>query len=516
MKTKMIAMVAMLCLITSLAMGEDASLVKLKLDQDRVDLAKIGSIRHRTDEYPLMKDPLWSFPKGEGWKPKEERVKIKDIYQVVGKKNRKQGERTRKTSFPYKNLRDVAVDREGNIYLAVAEHGQEVRERDNIPSNHGPGDVIQKEVVVPKVLCMTPEGEVKWSYILMNPEIAREVVKEQVPNSDEDDYNRTLNWGEIKLVCGSDGNLYVYCRGEFVLSKEGKLLKSLKVVGTKFVLPDGTRFVTPLFPQGVSRVDSSGKVVWSHSIMVETFVMGEPVLSKDGTIYMRTGGADHPYYLWAIDSKTGANKWQLEMPHGGCGTVINLGLDGTIYTSSAEKIGTQAGGDHGKAKLLALNPDKSLKWEVLDINSGNILVDPKGNLYFYEAKGRIMSLSPDGKVRWIYGTFDKNSRVLALSKDGRIWVGENGPAITCLDSSGKKVCGWTAMKKLPDGKVLNIVDGNTSTEMYGRIGYPLGENKFLTYYPGYRAFCLELGNTGLASGFWPTPYPIQPLAAFGK
>jgi len=146
------------------------------------------------------------------------------------------------------------------------------------------------------------------------------------------------------------------------------------------------------FPLTVSLRQPNGRINWRFQTdrwMNRQFVRVAP----DGMIYV-----SDQVGLYAL-SPDGALLWFA--PNAGNGRAIDVGSDGTIYTSSSP--------EGGPVIVKALNPDGSLRWQFIPPVPWVVVagpnVGPDGNVYAVQGNARdgglgAFSLTAEGELRW--------------------------------------------------------------------------------------------------------------------
>ncbi|MEW6379851.1 MAG: PQQ-binding-like beta-propeller repeat protein [bacterium] len=110
---------------------------------------------------------------------------------------------------------------------------------------------------------------------------------------------------------------------------------------------------------------------------------------------------------------------------------LALGSDGTIYA-----------GSYDDYKILAMNPDGSIKWFL--VTQGPVfaspVVDPKdGTIYTGSSDHYLYALNPQGGVKWKTALTDKIMSTAALGSDGTVYVGCNDGCLYALDPKDGRI-----------------------------------------------------------------------------
>jgi len=252
------------------------------------------------------------------------------------------------------------------------------------------------------------EGEVKWFY------------------------NTNPTWNKKE-----DGEI----RGGVALAKDGTLYFGVDDARLFAMNPDGTlKWITKV------------QAYTDQYDITNTISTSTPTIGEDGTVYINTLGYYSGYsnsnnfgFLWAINPD-GSEKWRYETGNfeSGSGTMIPwlrgsaaIGHDGTIYVGSEDGV------------LHAVNPDGTLKWKFISyINKGWLrgleggppVIDQNGTIY-YAAEGefmlfdmttreaRLFAINPDGSYKWDFLLLEDkvyfSEHEPAIGPDGKIYV-DNG------------------------------------------------------------------------------------------
>ena len=262
------------------------------------------------------------------------------------------------------------------------------------------------------MLALYPNGGIKWSY--------------EAPNTFSAMSGAITADGKI-LIGNSDGKLYAFYndgRVAWTYSTGGW------ISGSPVVTDDGTIYFGSSDGRLISlNHDGSFKWAFTGGIWIH-----EPSVGADGTVYF--GGTDHSIYaihpngtlkwkyetqgfvdtapvigdhgtlvagssdgyLYAINSSNGTLVWKYLTP-GRLPYSAALASDGTIYVAS-EDVDTQDGFED--AKLLALTPDGSLKWQFPFSNNAFCAptIGADGTIYISANNGFLYSFRPDGTLKW--------------------------------------------------------------------------------------------------------------------
>ncbi len=199
-----------------------------------------------------------------------------------------------------------------------------------------------------------------------------------------------------------------------------------KVLAPPVIGPDGTIYVCVHEDTSGSgllyAVSPDGHIKWKFRPTTRnTHFNSAPIIGVDGTIYVGTYWQmeKSPFYALSPD---GNIKWVLELNGGSAQYGNNIGLDGTIYTTTT------------KGYLQAINPNGTLKWESFGIAGFASTPD------LLEA---VISIAPDGNTLYLQG-LDLSLNALRAEDGNVVWqkkmgIEEMGPPI--VDGQGNIYCG---------------------------------------------------------------------------
>jgi hypothetical protein len=230
----------------------------------------------------------------------------------------------------------------------------------------------------------------------------------------------------------------------------------------------------------ISAMDFFGAAIWDYRIYdVGPVVNVAPGIAADGTIYVPTYnlmGAE--YRNLAALNPDGTLKWVTPVDPGPCSPSSSpaVGADGTVYLGFGKYFyafspaGTQlwshytsdADGDNiyqspaiasdgtiyyvrkgstipENNKLVALNPDGSLKWEFYAGGqwfSTCPTVDANGVVYTgIVGTGEIHAINPDGTLKWTYVAATRPGSI-SIGPDGTLYFGDNTGSVYALGAGG--------------------------------------------------------------------------------
>jgi outer membrane protein assembly factor BamB len=121
-----------------------------------------------------------------------------------------------------------------------------------------------------------------------------------------------------------------------------------------------------------------------------------------------------------------------------------IDADGTVYVGSDNN------------KLIALNPDGTLKWSYTtndDVVSSPALADD-GTVYFGSNDKKFYALDTDGNFKWSYPTGEAIGSPPVLADDGTIYFGSSDKELYALDTDGNFKWSYTAGKAIGSSPAL--------------------------------------------------------------
>jgi hypothetical protein len=239
-----------------------------------------------------------------------------------------------------------------------------------------------------------------------------------------------------------------------------------------------------------------------------------PTVGADGTIYVNTQAGGHGREtveggVFAIDPG-GTLKWRTRDIGGTAAPVI--GADGTIYSAVGRYEAHADTSDWPRAareaRLLAINPDGTLKWSVTTLLwiEASPSIGADGTLYAGTTHHPLCvpawfyAISPDGLIRWKYDTYnDVKDLPPARVNPPDIY---NSPAV---DSNGRVYFGneiglFYAMS--PDGKV-EWMDDDIWSLHYESPALADDGTLYVATHSILGLIAMNTGSQGLAVSPWP-------------
>ena len=208
---------------------------------------------------------------------------------------------------------------------------------------------------------------------------------------------------------GIDGTIYSAVGGLTAYNFDGTELWNFPVTENQYRNPaissGGTIYIGGQFE--VIAVDAAGNEVWSYPANTR---LGPVTIGDDGNLFVGSANALSDKLISLTPN--GDERWV----RSGVGGAVALGLDGTVYAGY-------------RGTLHAIDPDTGNDiWtfatgQIDEAGVEGVTVDGNGYVYLANKQGMLMSLTPEGDLRW---EFD-----IAPDENGNIWpsapiIGENG------------------------------------------------------------------------------------------
>jgi len=167
-----------------------------------------------------------------------------------------------------------------------------------------------------------------------------------------------------------------------------------------------------------STINTTGVEKWRVSL--EDWVMGSPVIDKNGVIYI--GGDD----FFAV-YPNGTIKWKYWVEGFIWSSAPAIDENGIIYVGTIWAIPNY---------LYALYPDGTLKWKYNTGYSVSVYSSPvignDGTIYFGDEDAYINALYPNGTLRWRYHTLGAVLSSPAIGSDGTVYCGSHDQGFYAL------------------------------------------------------------------------------------
>jgi outer membrane protein assembly factor BamB len=158
------------------------------------------------------------------------------------------------------------------------------------------------------------------------------------------------------------------------------------------------------------------------------------------------------------------NLWELLLAHSGCDSSPALAPDGTIYQATFE------------GRLVAITPQGKIKWTFkapLEIKSSPAIADD-GTIYFGARDRKFYAVTPEGKLKWTFATGAWIDSSPAIAADRTIYFGSWDKKFYALNPDGSQK--WVFATS-------NIVVSSAAIGMDGTIYFGSHDRKFYALRP---------------------------------
>ncbi len=229
--------------------------------------------------------------------------------------------------------------------------------------------------------------------------------------------------GESSPAIGGDGTIYVGSASSFFYAiNPNGTEKWTYDVGSSYVLPsptigqDGTIYTGTHGSGTLYALKPDGTTKWTYCIGDGWWLYDTPSIDPDGRIYVQADDG----YLYAFSS-AGSFLWRYYIHWSGGGYRASTSfsvLDSTVFTGSVTDT------------LYALSPDGTLKWTFgtgKPVYAAPVIGDD-GTVYF--GSDSFYALYPDGSLKWSFAEPGEIRVSAAVDSDGTIYFGAVGSDTT--------------------------------------------------------------------------------------
>lgn len=191
---------------------------------------------------------------------------------------------------------------------------------------------------------------------------------------------------------------------------------------------------------------------WINKLQNPVALLGHPTIAADGTIVVTSSTPDTRVFAF---SPGGARKWEFstgrQRVESGYGTAIlgevwsppAIGADGTIFVGAHL---AQAGIDSASPIFFGIRPDGTERWKISlpGIPGGAPAIAADGTIYLWVGdstlRNRLLALNPNGSLKWEYPLAGRPMYQTspALTEDGMICVGTAEGKLVVLNADGVK------------------------------------------------------------------------------
>lgn len=279
-----------------------------------------------------------------------------------------------------------AIGPDGNIYVTVGIGG------------------MSYIWVAERLFCISPQGSMLWK-------------------SQELDHSAAGD----QPVIGSDGTIYVVgyyklyafnpngtLKWEWTTPEDGDPYPHAQICGPTLGA-DGTIYTVHCgggnYKRHLFAINPNGTLKWAYSTD-SIFGLSGITIGKNGEVYGSLGSwaAYENYPIYAFNPDNGSILWQSV----GLGYSVNqagmaVGSDGTIYVPLI-------------GKLVALNPNGTVKWEHDMATPGIPSIGTDGSIYAFGVNGGLHALTSSGAPKWSIENGVSGAHGVAIDADGTIYV----------------------------------------------------------------------------------------------
>jgi outer membrane protein assembly factor BamB len=158
-----------------------------------------------------------------------------------------------------------------------------------------------------------------------------------------------------------------------------------------------------------------------------------PAIGPDGTVYyLSSWDPEDPTRgpcLYAVASD-GAERWRLPLLGNVEYAKPAVARDGTIYIRASTGI-------QGGSRLLAVEPQGQVRWEVADAGATDPVVGPDGTIYVAGTRQEFLAVRPDGTRRWTATLDTRVTSPAVVDHEGRVCFGTDDGWVHALSPQGE-------------------------------------------------------------------------------
>jgi len=188
------------------------------------------------------------------------------------------------------------------------------------------------------------------------------------------------------------------------------------MMGSPVIDKDGTIYTSSL---DFYAVNSNGTIKWTYDI--NGYTWSAPAIDENNTIYFGTVYGSNFYALY----QNGTQKWRLSASN-----VFNspaIGNDGIIYFA-----------DTDNWQLKAVYPNGTIKW-VFTANHhiySSPAIGEDGSIYFGSIDGYVYAVYPNGTLKWKFNTGNWIHGSASIGDDGTVYIGSDGSLWALYPNNG--------------------------------------------------------------------------------
>jgi hypothetical protein len=254
----------------------------------------------------------------------------------------------------------------------------------------------------------TPANDRIRIYHLRNPKTQEELLTE---NASEVRHLTKLGWHEKQT------NILALQRSSPLVRKEEQ---KLKVNIKRWKMESAVASTQPRPAKPIRSDAGTVQWIWERN-RVGLSLKSSPAIGADGTIYVGT-----PFgWIYALDGKTGAQKWGAQIGTAEVHSAPAIGADGTIYVGSD---------DGFICALDEHNGGKKWAFQTGDVVRSSPAIGADGTIYVSSYDGCIYALNGrTGAQKWAVQTGRLLHSSPAIGADGTIYVGTYNDKTIALD-----------------------------------------------------------------------------------
>jgi len=214
-------------------------------------------------------------------------------------------------------------------------------------------------------------------------------------------------------------------------------------------------------------------ILWETQLPAETYYCSPALSIDEMTLYVGTSTAllgthNKNHFFFALDSKTGKEKWKLPLGVNEVRSSPAIASDNSIYFTL--EIRNQVSGIVEGDELWHISADGDIMWKY-DINPGNLTIDVGLSVpaigsdgTVYACGDKLYAIRPDGSLKWTFsGLWPEAIRnAPVIGKDGVLYFVYHNIPLTALNPEDGSVK-WTLDLGVNDHCFSSPAIGNNET-----------------------------------------------------